>query len=171
MPPSSYPSSHLPRSTGASDQRRTIFTPLCVRITQLSTTPPGELPTPSRNRGKHGQFGILLSLSHPDDFGITPADSLVIQTERGVCSDSQRIEIMARTFSNPTVVRALDAAMFQAPVGLPSAQFKQELEHRLMDECHFTTGFVGARQLDRVRLGVWEVHGFRVLLKAKPGVS
>jgi hypothetical protein len=76
---------------------------------------------------------------------------------------------MARTFSSPTVARALDAAMFSAPTGLPATAFRKELEHRLMDECHFNVGEVPGRRPDSVRLKSWEDcrFGVRLMLKSK----
>lgn len=75
---------------------------------------------------------------------------------------------MARTFSNPTVARALDAAMFQTPTGMPATAFKKELECRLDSECHFNSGLVPARNLDRVRVASWEEHRFRPGFTIKP---
>ncbi len=69
---------------------------------------------------------------------------------------------MARTYSNPTVARALDAAMFLAPVGLPATEFKRELEHRLIDECQFATGQVGERRRDTIGIKIWEERRFRI---------
>lgn len=74
---------------------------------------------------------------------------------------------MARTFAHATVTRALDAAMFSTPVGLPASAFRREVEHRLMDQCDFNSGMVGNRNVDRVRVGAWEEHRFRIGLTVK----
>lgn len=75
---------------------------------------------------------------------------------------------MARTFSTPTVARALDAAMFSAPTGLPAAAFKRELEHRLIDECHFNVGQIPGRRHDLVRVRSWEECRFGIgLIRVK----
>ena len=74
---------------------------------------------------------------------------------------------MARTFSNPTVARALDAAMFQVPSGMPATAFKKELECRLDNECQFNSGLVPARNLDRLRVASWEEHRFHLGLVVK----
>lgn len=74
---------------------------------------------------------------------------------------------MARTFSNPTVARALDAAMFLTPTGMPATAFKRELECRLMHECQFNSGRVPPRNLDKVRVGSWAEHQFFVGISHK----
>ncbi len=73
---------------------------------------------------------------------------------------------MARTFSNPTVTRALDAVMFMAPVGLPATLFKRELEDRLLKECQFNVGVVPDRPLGTLAVTRWEQSRFSLPLKA-----
>ncbi len=74
---------------------------------------------------------------------------------------------MARTFSNPTVTRALDAVMFMAPVGFPATLFKRELEDRLLEECQFNVGMVPDRPLGAIQVTRWEYTRFSLSLKSR----
>ena len=67
---------------------------------------------------------------------------------------------MARTYSTPTVARALDAAMFLTPAGLPATEFKRELEHRLIDACQFASGRGIVPRKNVVRIKTWEDRQF-----------
>ena len=69
---------------------------------------------------------------------------------------------MARTFSNSTITRALDVAMFMVPAGLPATAFKQELEDRLIHECQFNSGMIGEHRSGIVPIRIWEQSRFGV---------
>jgi hypothetical protein len=70
---------------------------------------------------------------------------------------------MAKQLSAPIPTRTLDVAMFKTPAGMPSSEFKRELENQLLEVSQFMAGVgVEAGLENRIPIAHWHEDEFKV---------